>query len=1031
MYMMLNVKNTMHTAFMLCLLLVGIPFVAEAQFFGRNKVNYENFDFEVVQTPNLDIYYYTENEALLESLASYSEMWYQMHRATLRDTIVQKNPLIFYNNFADFQQTNTISGAVGVGTGGVTEAFKNRVIMPVAMSNQQTVQVLGHEMVHAYQFNTIITGDSTSLQNLGNLPLWIVEGMAEYMSIGSVDPHTAMWMRDAVLNDDIPTLKDMRNPAYFPYRYGHAFWSFFTGLVGDGKIQPFFKAVGKYGVEQACIMELGVPLDTLSARWQKSLRETFQPFVDGKNTDMVGRSIIDQKDGGRMNISPAISPSGKYVIFLSEKNLFSTDVFLADVNSGEIIKTLASTTREGNIDDFSFIESSGTWSPDSKQVAFVGFKKGQNILIFVDVESGKTVREMFIKDLPAFSNPSWSPDGRHIALTGKQDGQTDLFMYDLREDELIQLTNDMNSELHPTWTADGQQIVYSTDQLAMSRGRTYGRLTFNLARLSVANRSIELFDVFPGADNLNPKVDVNGHIIFLSNRDGYRNMYRYVPGTEEVYQLTDIATGISGISHYSPAISVDRKRNRILYTHYNNRSYSIYRARDQDLMNVPVDPNEVTYAAAFLPRPSQEMESIVDRFVRSQDQYGQMAYGEMKGIPFQRKFKLDYVGGGGGIGVGTSNTFGTTTGAAGAVDLLFSDILGNNQFFVSAALNGEIQDFGASVAYINRKNQLNWGGSLSHFPLRSTRGGFAGLDTLPREGGGDLGLYERWIFDINRIFEEKANLFAQFPFSTTLRLEGGVDFSFYSQRTTRLNNYYDGFGRLILQERDRVENNNPNDPFAQGFFLGSAGLALVGDNSYFGMTAPLEGHRFRFGGRHFYGEFEYTQANLDYRIYRFYKPIGFAFRAMHMGRYGDQANALFPFYLGSPWFVRGFTGDVREQMLINGDVAQDNFFGSKMLVGNFEVRIPFSGPKQLALLKSGFLFSDLNFFIDGGLAWNDFQQFDTDKNLSGFADAQPVFSAGVSLRVNVFGAIVVEPYYAKPLGTDIPFSFGFNIVPGW
>jgi Tol biopolymer transport system component len=1012
-----------------CLALM--PAQLSAQAFGRNKVNYETFDFDVLQTSNLEIYYYTKNDQVLEDLASYSEMWYQMHQATLRDTIVQKNPLIFYNNFADFQQTNTISGAVGVGTGGVTEAFKNRVIMPVAMSNQQTVQVLGHEMVHAYQFNTVINGDSTSLQNLGNLPLWIVEGMAEYMSIGSVDPHTAMWMRDAVLNDDVPSLKDMYNPTYFPYRYGHAFWSFFTGLLGDGKIQPFFKAVALYGVEQACITELGLPIDSLSARWERSLKETFAPFVEDMDDGIVGRAIINEKDGGRMNISPSISPNGRYVIFLSEKNLFSTDVFLADVNSGEILKTLASSNREGNVDDFNFIESSGTWSPDSKRVAFVGFKKGSNVLLIKNIENGRTEEEIFIKDLPAFANPSWSPDGDKIVVSGQKEGQTDLYLYNLKTKEVTQLTNDVNSELHPSWSPDGSYIVYASDQLAMSRGRTYGRLTFNLAKMDILTQSVELIDVFPGADNLNPVVDENGDIVFLSNRDGYRNMYRFETGTQKVYQLTDIATGISGISHYSPAISIDRRRNRVLYTHYNKRSYSIFRARSEDLLQEEVDPNEVTYEAAFLPRPNNEMESLVDRFIRSQDQYGNLAVGNMEEIPFKKKFQLDYVGGGAGVGVGTSNTFGTTTGAAGAVDLLFSDILGNNQFYISAALNGEIQDFGGSVAYINRKRQLNWGASLSHIPFRQTGGGFAGLDTLPCEDCGDLGLYERWDFAVNRIFEDKVSLFTQYPFSTTLRVEADADLSYYSSSTTLFSNYYNGFGNLVFQERDRLENDNPNDIFSQGFALGSVGAAFVGDNSSFGMTAPLNGQRFRFGARQYFGEFSYTSPYLDYRIYRFYKPIGFAFRAMHLGRYGQDADVFFPYYVGSPWFVRGLGAQAREDLQVTGEITDDNLFGSKMFVSNFEVRIPFTGPKQLALLKSGFLFSDLNFFVDAGLVWNDFEQFDTDNNLSGFSDAKPVLTAGVSLRANVFGALIIEPYYAKPLGTDIPFSFGLNIVPGW
>ncbi|MDV7401671.1 hypothetical protein RZS08_60185, partial [Arthrospira platensis SPKY1] len=60
--------------------------------------------------------------------------------------------------------------------------------------------------MHAFQYQMILGGDSTSMESLGNLPLWMVEGLAEYMSIGRTDAHTAMWMRDAVLHDDIPTL---------------------------------------------------------------------------------------------------------------------------------------------------------------------------------------------------------------------------------------------------------------------------------------------------------------------------------------------------------------------------------------------------------------------------------------------------------------------------------------------------------------------------------------------------------------------------------------------------------------------------------------------------------------------------------------------------------------------------------------------------------------------------------------------------------------------------------------------------------
>ena len=197
---------------------------ADAQYFGRNKPGYRSFKFDVIQTPYFEIYHYLKNDSLLNTLTSWSEQWYLNHQKIFRDTFKTRNPVIFYNNHPDFQQTNTINSLIGTGTGGVTESLKNRVIMPVAPSLSQTDHTLGHELVHAFQYNMFIKEDTTVRMSINNIPLWMVEGMAEYFSIGSVDPNTAMWIRDALLNNRFPTLKKLSDQSeYFPYRYGQSF----------------------------------------------------------------------------------------------------------------------------------------------------------------------------------------------------------------------------------------------------------------------------------------------------------------------------------------------------------------------------------------------------------------------------------------------------------------------------------------------------------------------------------------------------------------------------------------------------------------------------------------------------------------------------------------------------------------------------------------------------------------------------------------------------------------------------------------
>jgi len=154
-----------------------------------------------------------------------------------------------------------------------------------------------------------------------------------------------------------------------PYRYGQAFWSYVGSTYGDTIIVPFFKATAKFGYQNAIRRTFGYDERTLSSLWRTSIENTYRPMLKDTSQVPVGRKLIDNKNGGEMNVAPAISPDGKYVAFLSEKELFSIDLFLADAQSGKIIRKLTSRTSNTHIDEFSFIESAGAWSPDSKKFA--------------------------------------------------------------------------------------------------------------------------------------------------------------------------------------------------------------------------------------------------------------------------------------------------------------------------------------------------------------------------------------------------------------------------------------------------------------------------------------------------------------------------------------------------------------------------------------------------------------------------------------------------------------------------------------
>lgn len=1038
------------------------------QYFGQNKVRYKNLKFKVHDSPHFEMYSYFKNDTMVQKFLKESELWYDLHQQVFRDTFSRKNPLIIYNNHSDFQQTTAISGEIGVGTGGVTEGMKNRVVMPVMQLNHQTRHVLGHELVHAFQYHSLIEGDSTNLENIGNLPLWMVEGMAEYLSIGKVDAFTAMWMRDAYLNKDIPSLKDLtESNKYFPYRYGEAFWAYIGSTYGDTVIVPFFKATAKFGYQNAIRRTFGYDERTLSNLWKTSIENTYRPFLKDTAQIPVGKRLIDSNNGGDMNVAPAISPDGSFVAFLSEKSLFSIDLFLADARSGRILKKLTSRATNTHVDEFSYIESAGAWSPDSKRFAFTIYSQGRNKLMIVEIPSGKVLATESLGDVQEFSNLAWSPNGTDIALTGLKDGHSDLYLYNTNTKQVTQLTDDRYSDYQPHFSPDGTQIVFTSDRTTLDKAKGVD-ITYSLAVIDIASKRIRNIDIFRGANNMNPQFSGSGkEIFFLSNRDGFRNLYRHSMDSGKTEQLTDYFTGISGITEYSPALSVSRNDD-ILYSYYRRQKYTIYNAAAGQFKSAPVNPTAVDLSAGTLPPIKQTGIDLINANLSNFERFERVDDHLIKPAKYRPQFKLDYLA---SSGVGASvGRFGT--GLNSGIQGVFSDILGRNQIFATASINGEIYDFGAQVAFVNQQGRINYGASVSHIPYIS------GLyvqdfnkdpEVEQASGGTYNGVYTEGT-DMIRTFEDQVQLFAAYPFSRIFRFEVGTGASYYSYRIDRWSNYSYGYvnsnnalERLSYpydadrRKLPKAEAEAYYGTSFKSFAVYQLNSAFVGDNSFFGMTSPLQGFRYRLGIESYLGDYNFQAVTLDLRKYVRTEPVTFAARFYSYTRIGKDQQGLYPLFVGYPYLIRGYEAGSFYRSTGNASSFIDQLTGSKLAVANFEVRLPFTGPKKLAAFESKFLFSDLNLFFDIGLAYNSNSKIhwtlpdnantsaggnnNISNPINGFntlngtnvIDRAPAMSAGASLRVNMFGYFVLEPYFA------IPFSrqdgrkgiFGLTFAPGW
>jgi len=352
--------------------------------------------------------------------------------------------------------------------------------------------------------------------------------------------------------------------------------------------------------------------------------------------------------------------------------------------------------------------------------------------------------------------------------------------------------------------------------------------------------------------------------------------------------------------------------------------------------------------------------------------------------------------------------------------------------------------------YVNQESRWNWGAGISHIPYR-----FATYNKVPTSYNLNNTIYPDAIeerYDIVRIFQDQLSAFTSYPLSKVHRVEFGTGVTQYYYKVSRQSYYYDKNDNYLGYDKQNVSINDYNsDPYNNGIQLQSATIfqastALVGDNSFFGVASPLSGFRYRLEAQYNFGSYRFFSPTIDLRKYTRVAPVTFAMRLYGYGRFG-KANALYPMFLGYPFLMRGY----ESQTFYNNNGKPSNGFtidqlsGSRIAVGSFEVRLPFTGPEKLSQIKSKLIFSELNLFFDAGLAWNAGNQIKlalapdrigtTDKGVPVYNGNQrvPALSTGISLRVNLFGYFVLEPYFALPLNrTDVKKPvFGLGFTPGW
>ena len=645
--------------------------------FGKNKVQYDEFEWKKIETTHFDLFFFPEEEELASHTAIIVERQFRDLERKFVHTVRRRIPLVIYSSHIYFEQTNIIPNLLPEGVAGFTEYLKGRVALPLSGSIPEYERVLHHELVHVFMFDRI----ARILERHGVLdfrpaPLWFSEGLAEYWS-SRQSALGDMILRDALFSQRFLSMSQIYqiNGTFQMYKQGESICRFMAYEYGEDIFEQFFLNWWRAETfNEVFSLTTGETIESFNEKWIFRERKRYFPAISSR--DLLSQSAKALTHDG-FNIKPAwmLNNQGShdYVYFKNRQGY--TQIARGDDKGHEII---VEGERLTAIESLHPLTSKLAVSFDGHLIAFVGKSRGRDHLYIWDIESKKLLHDLYFDEVVAISSPSFSPNDNILVFSGAgKNGFTDLYLVDTKIGSLTPLMQDVYHDREPDWSPDGNFIAFSSDRFPQGRLGKYNIFLYSLEDKQFTHLTKGGFlDQQPdfGPDSRS--------IIFSSDRDSVFNIYVVRFNDEEAYinQLTRFLTGA-----FDPVWSPNG--HEFLFSGYQGGNFQIYRS-DLDLSQ--------KYDVQFF----TSLEDSLPWTVESSG--GNRRFAQR---PYNSKMELDVAQ----SQISQDPEFGTS----GGLQFLLSDVLGNDRYsFVLSHISGNQSGFtnglNLTLTRLHLGQQRNW-----------------------------------------------------------------------------------------------------------------------------------------------------------------------------------------------------------------------------------------------------------------------------------------------------------------------------------
>lgn len=515
--------------------------------FGKNRVQYQEQNWQYYRTNQFDVYFYPTGKALAEyTLAKVPQMIEEVERL-LNFPSSKKLQFIVYNTQADFRESNfAYDNDNFYNQGGVTNIYGTKIYLYFDGNHAHFDRMIKSGIMNIYAhwvIDGMSLGANISSESLLDVPNWYYSGLSSY--VGEKWNSTL----DAYVKNGILTQRyavfDELSPVDATYA-GHSFWRFIVDRYGESSIPAILYATRSYrSHERGFLYVTGVPFKQLLINWYRYYYVMYSKDVKRDKPD--GDLVLAKTKRTRHYNQFRLSPNGENFAFVTNE-AGKISIWLHDSTTHQPKKIFRRYQKTEDNPDLSYPLIA--WHPSNQILGFTIEDAGRCYYYPYNIETQKLEKRILI-DVEKITDISFSDDGKLLLFSGFKNGQSDIFVFSLRARSYQNLTNDFYDDYAPRFFNHQKQIVFSSNRPNNQINRkehfaqTMPQSHYDLFLYDYETKNDELMQITftPYGNESNVREVNENSIVFLSDENGMNNRF--------MAQFDSTISKIDTIIHYA------------------------------------------------------------------------------------------------------------------------------------------------------------------------------------------------------------------------------------------------------------------------------------------------------------------------------------------------------------------------------------------------------------------------------------------------------------------------------------------------